>query len=219
MCASIPCHAQILSPHDTSIADLINSNLEPKAQYDPAAVRAHPRCVQPALSDGTPLGDHYIATGVPCVVRDAQAVAQRCNTACRAVAERLCRFYSDNTSAGGSRRVVYTAMHGVGYPWIKAAFQAFGLPPVVPVPEQVDPDPAFPTVYLPNPEEGKGALTLAMRTADAEVRHYTAALPLSPLVSCTSTWRDLLWCTCTGRGPDFRQRPRCRQACSGRAHR
>lgn len=32
---------------------------------------------------------------------------------------------------------VYTAMHGVGYPFVKLAFQKFGLPEIVPVPEQV----------------------------------------------------------------------------------
>jgi phosphomannomutase len=35
------------------------------------------------------------------------------------------------------------------------------------VEEQKDPNPDFPTVTFPNPEEGKGALTLAMKTADA----------------------------------------------------
>lgn len=30
------------------------------------------------------------------------------------------------------------------------------------------PDPEFPTVRFPNPEEGKGALFLAMKTADEQ---------------------------------------------------
>ena len=59
----------------------------------------------------------------------------------------------------------YTAMHGVGYPFIQAAFHAFGLPPPIPVPLQVQPDPTFSTVKLPNPEEGAGALQLAFATA------------------------------------------------------
>jgi phosphomannomutase len=56
-------------------------------------------------------------------------------------------------------------MHGVGYPFIQAAFHAFGLPPPIPVPQQVQPDPAFPTVKLPNPEEGAGALQLSFDVA------------------------------------------------------
>jgi phosphomannomutase len=62
--------------------------------------------------------------------------------------------------------IVYTAMHGVGYEAIQDAFAASGLRPVVPTPEQVHPDPTFPTVRLPNPEEGKGALTLAFAAAE-----------------------------------------------------
>ena len=49
-------------------------------------------------------------------------------------------------------------MHGVGAPFSLKAFEAFRLPPFVPVPEQIEADPDFPTVPFPNPEEGKGAL-------------------------------------------------------------
>lgn len=48
--------------------------------------------------------------------------------------------------------VVYTAMHGVGAPFVRRVFEKFGLPAYVPVPEQLNPDPAFPTVEFPNPE-------------------------------------------------------------------
>lgn len=41
------------------------------------------------------------------------------------------------------------------------------LQPVIPVEEQVEPDPEFPTVKFPNPEEGKSALNLAIQTANA----------------------------------------------------
>ena len=44
--------------------------------------------------------------------------------------------------------------------------RAFALPPYIPTVEQCDPDPAFPTVAFPNPEEPAG-LVLAMATADA----------------------------------------------------
>lgn len=49
-------------------------------------------------------------------------------------------------------------MHGVGHKFVQLAFKAFDLRPPFAVPEQKDPDPEFPTVKYPNPEEGKGVL-------------------------------------------------------------
>lgn len=60
---------------------------------------------------------------------------------------------------------VYSAMHGVGYNYILKAFEVAGLE-ILPVEEQKDPDPEFPTVKFPNPEEGKSSLDLAIKTAD-----------------------------------------------------
>ncbi len=60
--------------------------------------------------------------------------------------------------------VVYTAMHGVGWETARRVFDAAGFPGVVSVPEQQEPDPAFPTVDFPNPEEA-GAMDLAFATA------------------------------------------------------
>ena len=59
---------------------------------------------------------------------------------------------------------VYTAMHGVGWETASAVFAAAGLPAPVSVHAQQEPDPAFPTVSFPNPEE-PGALDLAIATA------------------------------------------------------
>lgn len=47
------------------------------------------------------------------------------------------------------------------------AFKAFGLPEPIAVPSQAHPDPEFPTVELPNPEEGKGVWTAAYQQAEA----------------------------------------------------
>jgi phosphomannomutase len=58
-------------------------------------------------------------------------------------------------------------MHGVGTPFVLESFARFGLPEPVMVEAQIHPDPEFPTVAFPNPEEGKGALALAMQAADA----------------------------------------------------
>ncbi|MBO9040916.1 phospho-sugar mutase [Curtobacterium flaccumfaciens] len=57
--------------------------------------------------------------------------------------------------------VVYTAMHGVGWETARAVFAAAGFAEPAVVPEQIDPDGAFPTVSFPNPEE-PGAMDLAI---------------------------------------------------------
>ncbi len=59
---------------------------------------------------------------------------------------------------------VYTAMHGVGWKTLQSAFDASGFAEPIAAPEQRDPDPAFPTVAFPNPEE-KGALDIAIALA------------------------------------------------------
>lgn len=76
----------------------------------------------------------------------------------------LCQFRFDNQAT--DVKFVYTAMHGVGTPFAERAFACFDLPSFTPVKEQILPDPDFPTVAFPNPEEGKGALNLAIQTAD-----------------------------------------------------
>ncbi|KAI5831145.1 Phosphoglucomutase, first 3 domain-containing protein [Schizophyllum commune Tattone D] len=61
-------------------------------------------------------------------------------------------------------KFVNTSMHGVSHPFVTRAFEILNFPPFTPVAEQQNPDPEFPTVRYPNPEE-KGALDLAMKTA------------------------------------------------------
>ncbi|WP_031068642.1 phospho-sugar mutase [Streptomyces sp. NRRL S-118] len=84
--------------------------------------------------------------------------------------DEVLRAYLERTDAvltPGSPRtanVVYTAMHGVGKDVVLAAWERAGFPAPVLVEEQAEPDPAFPTVAFPNPEE-PGAMDLAFARA------------------------------------------------------
>ncbi|HEX8082630.1 MAG TPA: phospho-sugar mutase [Jatrophihabitans sp.] len=61
-------------------------------------------------------------------------------------------------------RVVHTSLHGVGAPVVRAVFAAAGFSTPNEVSEQAEPDPDFPTVSFPNPEE-PGAMDLALALA------------------------------------------------------
>ncbi|SIN70154.1 phospho-sugar mutase [Agromyces cerinus] len=68
-------------------------------------------------------------------------------------------------------RVVYTAMHGVGWQTMASVLAAAGFDAPSLVDAQIEPDPAFPTVSFPNPEE-PGAMDLSFaraREVDAEL--------------------------------------------------
>ncbi|MEZ0492802.1 phospho-sugar mutase [Kineococcus sp. TBRC 1896] len=65
---------------------------------------------------------------------------------------------------GRDPRIVVTAMHGVGGPVLLEVLRRGGFTDVHSVTEQADPDPAFPTVPFPNPEE-PGALDRAVALA------------------------------------------------------
>ena len=65
--------------------------------------------------------------------------------------------------------IVHTALHGVGSQTLQDAFAANGFPAPIPVAAQAQPDPAFPTVTFPNPEE-PGAMDLALDLAEQTVR-------------------------------------------------
>ena len=62
-------------------------------------------------------------------------------------------------------RIVLTPLHGVGGGTAQEVLKAAGFTDVTVVAEQADPDPDFPTVSFPNPEE-PGALDLALDTAE-----------------------------------------------------
>ena len=70
-------------------------------------------------------------------------------------------------AAGRPRDIAfaYTPLHGVGASVVRAVIQRTGFGPCHETSEQIEPDPDFPTVAFPNPEE-PGAMDLALATAE-----------------------------------------------------
>lgn len=87
------------------------------------------------------------------------------------VEERVIDEYISRTASlgktPGALTIVYTAMHGVGTATISEVFKKAGFPDLILVTEQAEPDPDFPTVAFPNPEE-PGAIDLALATARSQ---------------------------------------------------
>ncbi|MEN9752789.1 MAG: hypothetical protein RL670_480 [Actinomycetota bacterium] len=98
----------------------------------------------------------------------------------------------------GKLKVVYTAMHGVGWESTQRLFARAHLPELIPVTRQTEPDGKFPTVEFPNPEE-PGALDLAVVKAtevgaDLIIAHDPDADRLAVVVPDSQTssgWRTL----------------------------
>uniref|UniRef100_A0A3Q2T312 Phosphoglucomutase 2 n=1 Tax=Fundulus heteroclitus TaxID=8078 RepID=A0A3Q2T312_FUNHE len=132
--------AQIVSPHDSGISKAIEENLEPW----PESWNTEEALKTPLLKD-------------PYQEMNAQyfkAIQKHCHH----------RELNKNSQV----KIVHTSVHGVGHTFVQSAFKAFDLHPPYAVEEQKDPDPEFPTVKYPNPEEGEGVLTLSFALAERE---------------------------------------------------
>jgi phosphomannomutase len=104
-----------------------------------------------------------------------------------ALTSQLIDFGPTNEAQRKSVTSVYTAMHGVGWKTLQAVFASSGFVEPIAALEQRDPDPEFPTVAFPNPEE-KGALEIALALAkkhsvdvllvnDPDADRFAAAAP------------------------------------------
>ncbi|WP_037861411.1 phospho-sugar mutase [Streptomyces sp. NRRL S-340] len=123
------------------------------------------------LGDGSqivPPADAQIAAEIDAIT--TLTAVPRPDTGWETLGEDVLEAYLARTDAvlaqGSPRtaRTVYTAMHGVGKETLLAAFARAGFPAPALVAEQADPDPDFPTVAFPNPEE-PGAMDLAFAKA------------------------------------------------------
>jgi phosphomannomutase len=103
-------------------------------------------------------------------------------------------------TASADLRFVYTAMHGVGWETARRVFATAGFGEPIIVPEQIEPDAAFPTVAFPNPEE-PGAMDLAFARAaetsadlvianDPDADRLAVAIPVGP-PDDVRNWRRL----------------------------
>ncbi len=87
------------------------------------------------------------------------------------VSEELIWKYLERTARSSKQaietKIIYTAMHGVGTKTLLALFDKANFAKPILVSEQAEPNPDFPTVAFPNPEE-PGAIDLAIKLAIKE---------------------------------------------------
>ncbi|KAG2493579.1 hypothetical protein HYH03_008098 [Edaphochlamys debaryana] len=138
---------QIIPPHDAGIAAAIEANLEP---WGPL-----PGLDSPELLSSPLLSDPW----------------DRVSAAYFARLEHMRYLPAEGPQRAAALAAlgtpVYTPLHGVGKEALLRAFQVLGLPAPYVVPEQAEPDPEFPTVVFPNPEEGKGTWSMTFQAGAA----------------------------------------------------
>ena len=97
---------------------------------------------------------------IPVAETDSSLITRHGDAVARAYLAAVCAI-SPAPASAGELRFVYTPLHGVAAGLATRAFGQAGFPAPEIVAAQAEPDPEFPTVAFPNPEE-PGALDLAM---------------------------------------------------------
>lgn len=117
-----------------------------------------------------PPADTLIAQQIDAV--DSVAAVKRADSGWESLGTEVVAAYLDSLTdlgahadGAGQLRIVTTALHGVGATTLARALEAAGFTDVHPVASQQEPDPDFPTVTFPNPEED-GALDESVAVAD-----------------------------------------------------
>lgn len=130
--------AQIIPPHDRGIQTSIEENVEPwENAWDIEKALANPHISNPLPE----MSEKYFSK-----LSDSMLQKEK--------------------NQHSPLKFTVTAMHGVSHDYMVQAFEACSFKPLIPVKEQMVPDPEFPTVRFPNPEEGKSALDLSFKTAN-----------------------------------------------------
>jgi len=160
--------AQIIPPHDKGIAKSIEENLEPwSGNWDLESI---PQIYERGLVSD-PMGE----------TDDAYFAA-------------LARYSTRREQNSSAPTCVYTPVHGVGTRFVKRAMEVFNLPELVEVELQKNPDPDFPTVKFPNPEEGEGVLALAIEAAEGvSSNHILASDPDADRLAVAEKQPDGKW--------------------------
>ena len=121
--------AQITSPHDKNIQQRILQNLKPWDNVWVNDPRTDNKCVDP----------------LDLISKKYFSIMES-------------KIYDKNAIKESNLRATYTAIHGVGHSYLTEGFKVCGFKHYFPVESQMKPNPDFPTVTFPNPEEGKGVL-------------------------------------------------------------
>lgn len=160
--------AQILSPHDKNIQNAILDNLEPQTGAFIPPDSDHDLLSNPWEE----INSNYFS--------------------------KLPTYNDTHLNSSLQTSVVYTAMHGVGCPYVEQAWATAGFSPnkLVLVEQQKDPDPEFSTVDFPNPEEGASALDLSFQKAESCGAKYILANDpdadrLGVAQKCEGAWKIL----------------------------
>lgn len=163
---------QIIPPHDVGIAATIEQNLSPWLDRDVWNISGNFR--------------KGIESGRLVLVKH-ELTEQYVKTVSSKLIENNAISYD----------FIYTPMHGVGLEIFEKLAHKFNIS-VDSVPEQARPDPEFPTVRFPNPEEA-GALDLAIERAKSKgVKLVVASDPDADRFSVAIATREGTWQQLTG---------------------
>ncbi|CAB3402013.1 unnamed protein product [Caenorhabditis bovis] len=131
--------AQIIGPHDDEIVRIKEAEPQPREEYwDISQLRA-----SPLFHSADVAIEPYFET------------------------EKSLNFHKE-INQKCTLKFTYSAFHGIGYHYTKRMFKEFGFPEsnFISVAEQQEPNPDFPTIPFPNPEEGLKVLTHSLNTAE-----------------------------------------------------